>query len=600
MTRNPLRDIPHYLRVFQRYLGARMYLVFGLTLIAVVAEGVGLMMLLPLLAGLDDSAGGEPTGVAAIVQDGLAWLGVADSVTAILVFITIAFALKGALMFTAKGYTAYLQGQLMRELRGRLFDCYSHMSYRYYVSESTGHFVNVINQQIKLMLQSFQQLTQLVASGVNALTYTAFAFAIAWRFGAMALGIGVVLLALFRALNIYVRGLSRRAASEEGHLSKLLIQFLHGFKYLTATGQARPLRGTVMRSVGRLTGYEIRRGIAGAFTGAVREPIIVVLIMLIVLVQMVFLGEPLGPIMVAIILFYRAMNAFMEIQNSWQRTLNNIGSVELVHQAFADQAEHAEPDGEITVPDLAEGITLDRVSFAYDPDNGDVLSDVSLAIPVRHSVAFVGESGAGKSTLVDILTLMLKPRAGEVRIDGVPGDQVHLPSWRAQIGYVSQETVVFDDTIANNICMWAGNPAKDEALMARIREAAKRAHIHHHIETLPEGYHTVVGDRGVRLSGGQRQRLFIARELFRKPNLLILDEATSALDTDSERHIQQSIDALKGEITVVIIAHRLSTIRNVDHVYVFDQGRLVEDGPFDRLRDREDSKFGRLVAAQAL
>jgi subfamily B ATP-binding cassette protein MsbA len=136
--------------------------------------------------------------------------------------------------------------------------------------------------------------------------------------------------------------------------------------------------------------------------------------------------------------------------------------------------------------------------------------------------------------------------------------------------------------------------------MARIREAAKRAHIHHHIETLPEGYHTVVGDRGVRLSGGQRQRLFIARELFRKPNLLILDEATSALDTDSERHIQASIDALKGEVTVVIIAHRLSTIRNVDHVYVFDQGRLVEDGPFARLRDQEDSKFGRLVAAQAL
>jgi subfamily B ATP-binding cassette protein MsbA len=215
-------------------------------------------------------------------------------------------------------------------------------------------------------------------------------------------------------------------------------------------------------------------------------------------------------------------------------------------------------------------------------------------------VAFVGESGAGKSTLVDILTLMLKPRAGEVRIDGVPGDQIHLPSWRAQIGYVSQETVVFDDTIANNICMWVGNPAKDEALMARIREAARRAHIHHHIETLPAGYHTVVGDRGIRLSGGQRQRLFIARELFRKPNLLILDEATSALDTDSERHIQESIDALKGEITVVIIAHRLSTIRNVDHVYVFDQGRLVEDGPFARLRDREDSKFGRLVAAQAL
>jgi len=137
-------------------------------------------------------------------------------------------------------------------------------------------------------------------------------------------------------------------------------------------------------------------------------------------------------------------------------------------------------------------------------------------------------------------------------------------------------------------------------LAKRIREAAKQAHIAHFIETLPDGYDTLVGDRGVRLSGGQRQRLFIARELFRKPNLLILDEATSALDSESERAIQESIDELKGQITVVIIAHRLSTIRNVDRMYVFDQGKLVEQGEYEELRDADDSKFSKLVAMQAL
>ena len=159
---------------------------------------------------------------------------------------------------------------------------------------------------------------------------------------------------------------------------------------------------------------------------------------------------------------------------------------------------------------------------------------------------------------------------------------------------------MFDDSIANNICMWKGDPNRDQALMQRVREAARQAHIAHFIEELPQGYATLVGDRGVRLSGGQRQRLFIARELFRKPNLLILDEATSALDTESERYIQQSIDALRGQITVVMIAHRLSTIRNVDHVFVFDKGRLIEEGSYDRLRDAEDSRFGRLVAMQSL
>ena len=159
---------------------------------------------------------------------------------------------------------------------------------------------------------------------------------------------------------------------------------------------------------------------------------------------------------------------------------------------------------------------------------------------------------------------------------------------------------MFDDSIANNICMWKGDPNRDQALMQRVREAARQAHIAHFIEELPQGYDTMVGDRGIRLSGGQRQRLFIARELFRKPSLLILDEATSALDTESERYIQQSIDALKGQITVVIIAHRLSTIRNVDHVFVFDKGRLVEQGPYETLRDAQGSRFGKLVAMQSL
>jgi ABC-type multidrug transport system fused ATPase/permease subunit len=288
------------------------------------------------------------------------------------------------------------------------------------------------------------------------------------------------------------------------------------------------------------------------------------------------------------------------MQNHWLATLAHIGSVEMVRDEFTAQRRHREPDGTRRIPPLSQGIALRDLSFSYAPDLGDALKDISLDIPARSSVALVGESGAGKSSIVDLLTLMLKPRRGQVLIDGVSGDEIQLASWRRQIGYVSQETVVFDDTVANNICMWEGDTRRDNLLLERVRDAARQAYIAHFIETLPDGYQTIVGDRGVRLSGGQRQRLFIARELFRKPSLLILDEATSALDSESERYIQKSIDALKGRITVIIIAHRLSTIRNVDYVYVFDKGQLVEHGPYQRLRDAEDSRFGKLVAMQAL
>lgn len=603
MHQNPIRDIPHYLRVYQSYLGARMYLVFALTLAAVFAEGFGLLMLLPLLQGLDTGAAAstEPAiGIGKLLHDLLARFGWADSTVAIILLITVAFIVKGTLVFGGNAFNAVLRAQLLRELKIRLFDDYSRMSYSYYARRDTGHFINVINTQITQMLNSFRFLMQLGSQLVSALIYIGLAFVVTWRFGLMALLIGLVLLFLFRWLNIYVRNLSRRSATENGHLSTLLIQFLHAFKYLTATGQAGHVRNTVMESIRRLTDYEMRLGIADSFTTAVREPITVVFIMLIVLVQMVALGQPLAPILVSILLFHRGLNTILSLQSTWMVTLGQIGSLEMVRDEFAAQRSHQEPDAFRPLNDLSQGISLRNLRFSYAPDLAPVLDNISLDIPVKTSVALVGQSGAGKSTIVDLLTLMLKPNHGQILIDGVPGDQVELASWRRQIGYVSQETVIFDDTIANNICMWVGDTRKDSGLLDRVCSAARQAYIADFVESLPEGYQTLVGDRGVRLSGGQRQRLFIARELFREPRLLILDEATSALDTESERYIQQSIDALKGRITLVIIAHRLSTIRNVDHVYVFDKGRLVEQGPYQELRDTDDSRFGKLVAMQAI
>jgi subfamily B ATP-binding cassette protein MsbA len=600
VSKNPFRDIPHYLSVFQAYLGARMYLIFALTLIAALSEGFGILMLLPLLQGLDSGAAEQVPGIGQLFSDLLAYLGWGVGSVPVLFVITIAFIVKGGLTFGALGYNAYLRAQLLRELKGRLFDDYSRMSHWYYTQRDTGHFINVINEQITQTLNAFKSLVQLGSQLVTTGVYLALAFAVAWRFGLMALVLGVGLLLLFRWLNVYVRVLSRKTVAESGHLAKLLIQFLHAFKYLTATGQARHLRTTVTASIGRYTDYEMRRGIVESFTLAVREPVLVVILMLLVVVQLLLLNQPLAPILVSILLFYRGLNAILGIQAYWLATLSQIGSLELVRDEFAAQHQHCEPDGFQAVPPLSRGITFRHVYFRYDPALPDVISDISLEIPVRTSVALVGESGAGKSTIVDLITLMLKPNLGQVLIDGVPADEVQLASWRSQIGYVSQETVVFDDSIANNICMWEGNPQQDLGLLERIQDAARQAHVAHFIDTLPGGYQTLVGDRGVRLSGGQRQRLFIARELFRKPNLLILDEATSALDSESERYIQQSIDDLKGRITVVIIAHRLSTIRNVDYIYVFDQGHVVEHGPYQHLRDAHDSRFGKLIAMQSL
>jgi ABC-type multidrug transport system fused ATPase/permease subunit len=271
----------------------------------------------------------------------------------------------------------------------------------------------------------------------------------------------------------------------------------------------------------------------------------------------------------------------------------------MVNDEFTSVDEWKETDGATQLDSLSDNIEFCDVSFAYDEEEGDVLHDINITIPANTTVALVGESGAGKSTLVDMLTLLLQPRTGEIQVDGVSHPNIDRASWRSQIGYVSQETVVFDDTIANNICLWRGDIDADNDLRKRVQDAARQAYADHFVQDLPNGYQTVVGDQGVRLSGGQRQRLFVARELFKRPNLLILDEATSALDTESERYIQKSIDDLKGEMTVVIIAHRLSTIKNVDFVYVLDDGSVVEKGTYDELRTRE-SQFRKMVEMQSV
>ncbi len=577
-----------------------MYLVFALTLFGAFAESFGIVLILPLLQRLDGQEVSDPEGIQLILTRALDAVGVGNSTAAILTLITLAFLIKGALMFAAQGYRAHLRAVLLRELKGRMYDDYSRMNYGYYSSNSTGHFINVINGQINNALAAFESFTGLASQVITTIIYIALAFFVAWRFGLMALVAGAVLLHLFRRLNSYVRDVSRQASLEGGVLAKLLVQSLQSFKYLSSTGQTSKSRVHVVESLERLTDYEFKRGVVVAFVNACREPIAVVFVAAIVLIQVAFLKAPLGPILVSILLLQRGLNTTMLIQGMWLTTLGQMGSVELVRDEFKAQLANRQADGEQQLPPFTSKIEFDQVHFCYGEQSEDVLKSIDLRITANTSVAFVGPSGAGKSTMVDLLTLMLQPRTGNITIDGLSAEKLDLQSWRSQIGYVSQDTVVFDDTIANNICMWAGDPSQDDHLDAQIREAARQAYIDDFIETLPDGYETQVGDRGVRLSGGQKQRLFIARELFRQPRLLILDEATSALDSESERFIQQSIDALKGHTTVIIIAHRLSTIRNVDTVYVLEAGRIVESGPYEQLRTCKGSRFGQLVDMQAL
>ncbi|MBI3011672.1 MAG: ABC transporter ATP-binding protein [Candidatus Omnitrophica bacterium] len=273
--------------------------------------------------------------------------------------------------------------------------------------------------------------------------------------------------------------------------------------------------------------------------------------------------------------------------------LNAIPSYEQVRQLRQRAQVLRQPSGALPFKGLVRGITFERVSFAY-PGHPPVLKEITITIPKGGMVALAGESGVGKSTLIDLLMGFYRPTAGQITIDGIPLEQLDIASYRGRIGYVPQDSALFNATILENL-RWAKEDATDE----EIREACRQANADEFIERFPNGYHTEVGERGVRLSGGQCQRVALARAILRKPELLILDEATSSLDTQSERLIQQAIEAVAKETTVVVIAHRLSTIVNADMIYVLQDGWIVEEGTYQTLMQRH-GPFSRMTQLQVL
>jgi ABC-type multidrug transport system fused ATPase/permease subunit len=254
-----------------------------------------------------------------------------------------------------------------------------------------------------------------------------------------------------------------------------------------------------------------------------------------------------------------------------------MAGVKRVFELMDTQPDLLEAGGAVPLPAVRGAVAFRAVSFAYDGGT-PVLREVSFEVRPGELVAIVGSSGAGKSTLVDLIPRFHDPTDGRVEVDGVDVRQVTLRSLRAQIGIVTQETILFDDTVHNNIAYGQGDVSRE-----RVQEAARIAHAAEFVERLPEGYETRIGERGVRLSGGEKQRIAIARAVLRDPPILILDEATSALDAESERLVQDALDRVMKGRTTFVIAHRLSTIVRADRILVLEQGEIVETGTHHQL-----------------
>jgi len=408
--------------------------------------------------------------------------------------------------------------------------------------------------------------------------------------------LGVPLFVLIRIINDVTKNYSINKTARTAGLQKILIQSLHNYKYLKATAEYPSILGHVAAESRALGMIEFKEKRLAAFAEFGFEPFIILIVAGVIFYNVEIRGQDLLRNLFLLYLLYNALKRILAIQSRYRKLLNAWGSIGVVNVLESETERHREETrrapGISAVP-FDCPIVFENVVFSFN-GGAPVLKNLSIEIPPNTTVAIVGESGGGKTTLVNLLVGLLRPTSGVIRIGDVSYSELDRHEFRKKIGYITQETALFNDTIRNNITLWGdARSGSDE----NVRAAAARAHIDDFIEGLESGYDTVLGEGGITVSGGQRQRLCIARELYKDARLLIFDEATSSLDSATEKEIQKNIDELRGEKTVVLVAHRLSTVRNADRIFCLKDGTVVEAGTYAELY-AAGGEFRRMVDQQ--
>ena len=565
--------------------------VAGLVMFGILSpllEGIGINAVIPLVSFFLGGGGAATDFVTRTIHTFFAFLHIPFTFRYLLVFIFGLFITR-AISVVAFGYIKgwigadFLGKESEDVLRRALLSSWS-----FSLKQKIGTMHNTLVRDVQQTGGLLGAVTQTIQSFSGFLVYLLVAMNISPVMTFYTIGGGAVLLFVLRPLVRHARRIGHQTAGVEKQFAQFLSEHIIGMKSIKAAGAEHAAIKSGVAHIRLLRHLSIRQGFVSTMSSSLFQPFAIVLVVLLFLLTYHAPGFNIISFGASLYLIQKIFTYLESGQNSMQSISALLPYVKNVAAFKRDLDLHREStDGDKPFV-LARKLVFKDVSFSYG-EGKHVLDGADFSIPAGKTVGLVGPSGAGKTSIADLLLRLFKPNAGSLLLDGVPSEAISLQEWRTNIGYVSQDVFLLNDTIEENIRFY-----NQAVTVEDIENTAKQANIYEFIKGLPEGFKTTTGDRGVMLSGGQRQRIALARALVGTPSLLILDEATSALDHESEKLIHESIRALHGTVTVLIIAHRPSTVAEADTILVLSRGRIIERGTPQQLLQDPASYFSKM------
>lgn len=548
-------------------------LIIVLGVLASLAEGLGLSLFIPLLRSLDGTVGEANDTWWAEALNRLFLEVDQDDRLVVISLCIFAFIVIRALLSYLNGIVfAWLDTRISHGLRSAIFDQLLGVEYRFIERTRFGDLLNTLATETWRTSEALSVLVTFIITVCSVAVYVTLLLLLSVRL-TLAVGVAMLLISgIVRLLTRRVRSLGGEATRANARLSERMVEGLAMMPVIRTFNRERYEKDRFDAHSKRVSSVSMRLSIVSGLVTPVYEVLAGALLVGVMIVTLDDAGK-LTSLLLFIFVLYRLQPMIARLDGARVNLRGLSAAVEDVMRLVDRSDKPYLSEGTTAHRGLRRSIDFHDVTFRYERDEPAALEHVSLAIPAGRVTALVGPSGAGKSTLIKLIFRFYDPGDGVITVDGQPLRELDLVSWRDRLALVSQEVQLFNATIRENIAY--GRPGATDQ---EIEEAARRADAHDFIARLPEGYETEVGDNGVRLSGGQQQRITFARAVIRDPEVLILDEATNALDSRSERIIQDALDLLSHDRTVIVIAHRFSTIERADHIVVLDEGRVSEGG----------------------